>query len=45
MPGGYIGILFLDDIQNIYNIDLGANTCMCYLERCLMNGQEANDKN
>jgi hypothetical protein len=30
MPGGYIRILFLDDIQNIYNIDLGANTGHAY---------------
>jgi hypothetical protein len=30
MPGGYIRILFLDDIQYKYNIDLGANMGHAY---------------
>jgi len=30
MPGGYIRILFLGDIQIIYNIDLGANRGHAY---------------
>jgi hypothetical protein len=30
MPGGYVSILFLDDIQKIYNIDLGPNMGHAY---------------
>jgi hypothetical protein len=30
MPGGYIRILFLGDIPNIYNIDSGANMGQAY---------------